>query len=159
MKNILFVLMFVPFMYACKKELSASDYLQMHQEEVSNLNELFQESRDLITKQEIEKAEKFRVELLNESNRALKKIEGIEAHEVDGFLKKETLSIIRFYKGLSSHEHRELIQTLRKEKLELIDDVRVIVLNKAFDRMVGEQNERWKQAKMQFERMYKVSIS
>lgn len=158
MKNILFVLMLAPFVYACKKQLSASEYLMTHHEEVANLNELFKESRVYISEKEIERAEKVRVMLFNESSQSLKKIERIDAHEEGAFLKSETLDLIRFYRDLSSSEHRELIQILRKEKLELIDDVRVSVLNKDFDRMVEEQNERWRKSKMQFERMYKVSL-
>ncbi len=158
MKNILFVWMLVPFFYACKKELSETEYLITHQEAVTNLSELFQESRLLIEKKELEKAEKMRVELFNESNRSLKKIEKLKAHEEDEFLKSESLSLIRFYRDLSSSEHRELIQILRKEKLELIDDVRIALLNKDFDKMVQEQHNRWTKAKMQFERMYKVDI-
>ncbi len=150
--------MLSPFVYACKKELSASEYLITHQEEVQNLNGLFQKSRGYISKKEIEKAEKIRIELLNQSIQSLKKIEKLDAIEEDDFLKIETLSLIRFYKSLSSNEHKELIQILRKEKLELIDDVRVSNLNKNFDRMVENQNYRWTQAKKQFERMYKISI-
>ena len=151
--------MLVPFVYACKKELSAAEYLVTHHEEVEKLNELFQKSRDYISKKEIEKAETVRVELFNESMQSLKKIEKLEAFEEDEFLKKQTLSIIRFYKDLSSGNHRELIQILRKENLELVDDVRISHLNKDFDQMVLELNNRWIKAKMQFERMYKVSIS
>ena len=103
MKNILFVLMIIPFMYACKKELSASEYLTSHQGELTKLNELFKEGRVLIAEKELDKAEKFRIELFN-------------------------------------------------------DDVRVAQLNRDFDKMVAEQFESWTKAKMQFERMYKVSI-
>lgn len=150
--------MLVPFVYACKKELSAAEYLVTHQVEVENLNELFQKSRGYLAKDEIEKAETIRVELFQESNQSLKKIEKLQAFEEEEFLKTETLSLIRFYKDLSSSEHKELVQILRKKDLELIDDVRVAYLNKSFDRMYAQKNHTWTQAKMQFERMYKVRI-
>ena len=150
--------MIIPFMYACKKELSASEYLTSHQGELTNLNELFKEGRVYIAEKDLDKAEKFRVDLFNESKKSLKKIKTLEAYEEDGFMKKKTLEVIRFYKYISSSEQRELIQILRKEKLELIDDVRVAQLNRDFDKMVAEQFESWTKAKMQFERMYKVSI-
>lgn len=158
MKNILFVLMIIPFVYACKKELSASEYLTIHHEEVTKLNTLFEESRNYMFKKELDKSEQKRQELFHESSQALKKVERLEAYEEDDFLKLETLSLIRFYKDLSASDHRELIQILTKEKLELIDDVRVANLNKSFDQMVHVQNERWRKAKMQFERMNKVYI-
>jgi hypothetical protein len=158
MKNILVALMLSPFVYSCQKDLSATEFLITHQEEVTSLNEIFEESRSYIAEKRLDKAEKSRVNLFNESSQALKKIEKLESFEDADFLKKETLSLIRFYKDLSSSDHRELIQILRKEKLELIDDVRVSRLNVNFDQMVERQNEKWTKAKMQFERMYKVSV-
>lgn len=159
MKKILLVLMIVPFIYACKKELSASDYLILHQEEIKNLNKIFNESRDYIAKKEIEKAEELRIELVKQSEKSLKKIERLEAHEEGGFLKVETLSLIKFYKDLSSSNHRELIHILRKDNLELVDDVRVNHLNADFDKLYSKLNERWRLAKIQYERMYKVNVS
>lgn len=150
--------MVIPFVYACKKELSASDYLVLHQEEVQKLNKLFNESRDFIASKEIEKAEEVRIKLYKESKKSLKKIEKLDALEEGGFLKAETLTIVRFYKDLSSSNHKELIHILRKDNLELVDDVRVNHLNATFDKMYAELNERWRKAKLQYERMYKVSI-
>lgn len=159
MKKILFVLLIAPLISGCEKELSATEYLITYQQEVTQLNELFEESRLHIEKGEIDEAEKVRSALFKESNQALNKIERLKAYENADFFKKETLEAIRFFKDISSSEHRELIQILRKEKLELIDDVRVSRINLNADQLVQKQIYRWNQARLQFERMFKVSIS